>query len=124
MKPYTFTGRVHRVYPVQTFSSGFKKRLVVLEEPDAKYPTFVAFEFLKDKADSVGNLRQGEPVSVEFYPEAHENPKKEGQWFSSNKAVKLEKMVGSANGDEVELVKAKAPEPEAEPEPTIDDMPF
>ena len=127
---FTYTGRVHFIGQTQTFPSGFGKRTLVLEssDPGEKWPVRAAFEFVKTKnVDGTANLNgftKGETVTVTFAPEARENSKNPGQWFSSNRAWKIVRSTGNeAEPTDLPLTPATP----AEPEPTeevVDDMPF
>lgn len=93
----TYRGTIHRIMPVETFQSGFRKRNVVLKTEDgqSKYPDYALFEFVKfssGTADTTAipdGFREGEKVTVEFYLQAHESKAKPGQWFGSCRAVAM-----------------------------------
>lgn len=127
MQKYKFLGRVHQVLPLQTFPSGFAKRTLVVEADvaDGKWRDFAAFEFAKgskpgaqDRTAPLGMLHEGDEVEVTFVPEARENPKKAGQWFTSNRGLDLRVVAGQGGT-------ADAPAPEPAPSPADDgDLPF
>ena len=62
---YEITGTVYQIGEEQTFSSGFRKRQLVIETP-GEYPQQIAIEFIKDKCDTLDNYRVGETVTVMF----------------------------------------------------------
>ena len=123
---YTYTGRVHFIGQTQTFPSGFGKRMLILDasEPEDKWPTRAAFEFLKtrntDGTAKLDGYRKGETVTVTFVPDARDNPKNPEQWFSSNKAFKI---VRAAEPTDLPLTPATPSEPEPTEE-VVEDMPF
>ncbi len=45
---------------------GFRKRLLVLEQPNDRFPNFVPIEFTQDACDSVDSLSIGDEVEVIF----------------------------------------------------------
>lgn len=131
MSPYTFKGKVHEVGKLQTFQSGFAKRsLVLVEDPNAKYPNYAVFDFLKTKNGDgtleLNKLVEGMTVEVKFYTQANESKKTNGMWFCSNRGVEI-KVVG----EQVEIPTTRKPvPPPAEPPASVsmddmpDDMPF
>ena len=125
MEAYKFTGRVHSVSQTQTWPSRFAKRTLVLcqEREGGKYKSFLALDFTKserrDNTKMLDNLRQGEAVEVSFYVESREG-KNAGQWFTSCRAVKLERL--ASGGVDINLVGVSGKEPEDVEDNT--DMPF
>jgi hypothetical protein len=126
MESYKYRGTVHYISQVQSFASGFAKRMLVLKEQgESKYPNYAAFEFTrskdgtKDGTKMLDKLLEGMEVEVSFYPSANESKTKPGSWFTSNRAVKLER-IGAA---EV-TIPTKDDADGGEPEPDLDDMPF
>ena len=73
-----------------------------------------------DDTRLLDNLRQGEAVEVSFFIDSREG-KTAGQWFTSARGVKIEKLAGTGGG-EVDLVKEGASEPE--PTEADADLPF
>ncbi len=59
------TGKVHHIGEVQTFASGFTKRVLVIET-DEKYPQTVPVEFAKDKTAKLDGLNIGQQVTVSY----------------------------------------------------------
>jgi hypothetical protein len=106
---YEMTGLVHRVLDEQTFASGFRKRDLILTNDlgeNPKYPKFVPFTFKRDRADTIGGLRQGQRVKVVFALEGREN---NGRYYPDITGIKVE-MLG---GESTET-----------PPPADDDAPF
>lgn len=58
------TGIVKVIEDTQTFASGFQKRVIVVETPDAKYPQFIPIEFLKDNITKLDPLCAGQQVEI------------------------------------------------------------
>lgn len=63
---YELSGTVKVVFELQTFSSGFSKRELVVSVPDGSYTQDISLEFIKDKADLIDDLRVGEQVTISF----------------------------------------------------------
>jgi hypothetical protein len=59
------TGKVHHIGELQTFASGFSKRVLVIET-DEKYPQTIPVEFAKEKTALLDGLAVGQEVTV-FY---------------------------------------------------------
>lgn len=60
-------GIVHLIEETKTYGQkGFRKRLVVLEQPNDRFPNFVPIEFTQDACDSVDELGVGDDVEVNF----------------------------------------------------------
>ena len=64
---FDYTGVVEEVLPVQTFSSGFTKRdLIVGNDVDSssKYPNPVKFSFKKDNCSLLDTVSKGQRVKL------------------------------------------------------------
>jgi hypothetical protein len=59
----TVTGTVHHIGPVETFSSGFTKRTLVVHN-GSEYDPLVPIEFKKDKGGLLDRLKVGQSVAV------------------------------------------------------------
>ena len=82
-RPFEYKGFVHQVGQTVTFPSGFAKReLVLVEDPNANYKDYAAFEFLKtknrDNTTLLDGLRKGQAVTVKFCLSANESKKSPG----------------------------------------------
>jgi len=64
---YEFSGKVHEVCDVQTFSSGFSKRELIVEEDGRRqYPNHVTFNFKRENASKLDGVKVGDRVTVTF----------------------------------------------------------
>lgn len=63
---FEISGTVKRIFPEQTFESGFNKREFVLTTENDKYPQDIKFECHKDRVELINGLKPGEPVQVRF----------------------------------------------------------
>ena len=97
---YTFTGTVKKVGDVQTFSSGFTKRELVVTSEEERYPQNVAFEFLKERADMLDGVRESDRVTVHFDISSREWAAPDGsvKYFTSLRAWKLDKSDEAGGG--------------------------
>ena len=68
MALYDFSGKIVDIGETQTFGAkGFKKRkFVVMEDSDSKYPNEVEFTCTKDKCDELDGMQKGQHVKIRF----------------------------------------------------------
>ena len=60
-------GIVHLIEETKTYGQkGFRKRLVVLEQDNGRFPNFVPLEFVQDNCDSADDLAVGNDVEVSY----------------------------------------------------------
>ncbi len=60
-------GLVHMIEETKTFGQkGFRKRLVVLEQPGDRFTNYVPIEFTQDSCDRVDSLSLGQEIEVSF----------------------------------------------------------
>jgi hypothetical protein len=122
-RPFEYKGFVHQVGQTVTFPSGFAKReLVLVEDPNANYKDYAAFEFLKtknrDNTTLLDGLRKGQAVTVKFCLSANESKKSPGSWFGSARGIEVAADGGSQS-------EAPAPaEPEDDGLADADGLPF
>ena len=93
---YEFIGKVRSVGELQTFSSGFTKRdLVVEEERAGNWPNVVAFAFKKERVALLDGMVSGTRVKVGFAVDGREwtDPKTgKVRYFSDLTALRLERL--------------------------------
>lgn len=89
-------GTLKKIFEIQTFQSGFQKREAVILT-DEQYPQSVIIEFLSDKIDLLGKVKEGDKVKIGINIRGREwtNPQGEVKYFNSITAWKLEKEEGS-----------------------------
>lgn len=67
-----FTGKIVKILPVKTFSSGFTKRTIVIKEnKESKYENIVPFVLKKDKCALGDHLAEDALVKVHFVIDGH-----------------------------------------------------
>lgn len=119
-----FVGRVVYVGPTEELGKTekkFYKRQIIVDDAEvgAKWPNEVAFESTGDKCQYLDGYKEGDVVTIEFYPcgRRWKNPKTgKDSWFTSNRIGFISK--GEDAGD--------ATEAEEMPESVddVDQMPF
>lgn len=63
---YEFTGTVTEVCAVQTFSSGFSKRELIVREEQGEWSRNITFNFKKDHISQLDGVGVGDRVAVMF----------------------------------------------------------
>jgi len=124
---FDYTGVIEDVLPVQTFSSGFTKRDVIVGndvDSPSKYPNPVKFTFKKDNCALLDGLKKGQRVTIHFVVDGRRWDGPKGtQYFVDLTGLKIEVL--HADGTSTEPVPAPA-EPSDFPADAgdVDDMPF
>lgn len=83
---YELEGSIKVIGEVQEFSSGFKKREIVVTVPDDKYPQDIKLEVMKEKCDALDQFSVNEEVSVSFNVRGNEY---NGKFYTSLQAWKI-----------------------------------
>ena len=63
---YEMTGPVVHVGETEQVSEKFRKRLLVVELEDDKYPQTIAFDVVQDKCDDLDAINVGDRLTVHF----------------------------------------------------------
>lgn len=63
---FEISGSIKKVFPEQTFGSGFAKREFVLTTEAERYPQDIKFECVKDKIAQLAAVKLGDKVKVSF----------------------------------------------------------
>ena len=124
---YEYTGVVEAVMAVETSSSGFTKRDLILGDENnatSKYPNYIKFTFKKDNCSLLDGIQKGQKAKVRF---AIDGRKREGgtkgvQYFVDLTVLKVEVL--NADGTSTEPVPPPAEPDFPEDAGMVDDMPF
>ena len=111
---FSTSGKIKRIFDLQTFNSGFTKREFVVTVPD-KYPQDLCFGALKEKTSMLDSVKEGDEVTVQFDIAGREY---NGRYYVNLNAWKLEKGAAPQSGDEPPM-----PEDTTDYSPA-DDVPF
>lgn len=84
---YTMTGTIKKIFPTQTFPSGFSKREFVVTSSEDRFPQDVKFDCLKEKEEILQGAKEGDTVTVHFDIRGREY---NGRYFVDLNAWKLE----------------------------------
>ena len=95
------SGKVYKVLPLQTFESGFTKRVAVIET-EGEYPQKLPIEFLKDRTVMLDDITEGQIVTVDYDLRGSEWNDK---FFLSAVAWKIDAKTSPSMEKAVEVVK-------------------
>lgn len=104
---YQLTGSIKKIFDTQTFPSGFSKREFVVSAQDGSFVQDIKFDCLKEKAEILGDVSEGDEVTVHFDIGGREY---NGRYFVNLNAWRLEK--GNAGGGGGAATKDEPPLPE------------
>ena len=91
-------GTIKKISDLQTFSSGFQKKEVVLLTEE-QYPQPINIEFLQDKVDSLNNFKENDKVKISINLRGREwtSPQGEVKYFNSITGWRIEKLEDGFN---------------------------
>ena len=123
---YEHTGVVEEVMSIQTFSSGFTKRDIIIGndvDSQSKYPNPVKFSFKKDNCALLDGITKGQRAKVRFVIDGRrwEGPKGV-QYFVDLTGLKIEVL--NSDGTSTEPVPAPPEMDMPASADDLDDMPF
>lgn len=123
-------GTIKKIGDIQTFSSGFQKREMVLVTQE-QYPQPIAIEFVQDKVDLPDSHKEGDEVTVGINIRGREwtSPQGEVKYFNSIVGWKI--IAATKERQAPEPTPAKPAKAESEPAPADpfdddddDELPF
>lgn len=82
-----FTGKIREVGEIQSFSSGFKKRVVEIELETNKYPNVIPVTFKKDDCSIADGFQKGDIVTVTGFLQGNIYTKKDASGKSVGKTM-------------------------------------
>jgi hypothetical protein len=95
-------GIVHLIEQTKTFGQkGFRKRTVVLEQENGRFPNYIPIEFLQDACDRVDDLNVGDEIEVTYRLSGRKwqkDPNSEVKYFLSCEATGF-RLVGAGATD-------------------------
>ena len=117
-----FTGKVHKIFPVQELKNNFSKRDFVLLDDTTQYPQYITFQLTKDRCSLIDKYKEGDSIKVTFNLNGREwtNPEGKVVYFNSLVAWKIEPADGSSSSRDA----GAAGELPDEMIANSDDMPF
>lgn len=98
------SGIVHLIEETKTYGQkGFRKRLVVLEQPRDRFTNYIPVEFTQDSCDSVDQLNLGDEIEVNFRMNGRRwqrDANSEVKYFSNAEAFGFKILSGGGSNDE------------------------
>ncbi len=95
-------GIIHLIEETKTFGQkGFRKRVVVLEQPGDRFTNYIPVEFTQDACDRVDALSLGQEVEVSFRLSGRRwqrDPSSEVKFFVNPEASNFKVISGDAGG--------------------------
>lgn len=91
-------GKVKKIFKTQTFSSGFKKKEMVITT-ESTYPQDILIEFIQDKISLLDNLSKNDKIKVFINIRGREWKNSEGitKYFNSIQGWKIDDIVKSSS---------------------------
>ena len=90
-------GVVHLVEETKTYGQkGFRKRLVVLEQDNGRFTTFIPVEFIQDNCEKADDFNEGDELEVSYRLNGRKwqrDADSEVKWFLSAEALDF-KLLG------------------------------
>ncbi len=97
-------GVVHVVEETKTFGQkGFRKRLVVLEQDNGRFQSYIPVEFIQDGCDQVDGLQTGSEIEVTYRLNGRKwqrDPSSEVKYFLSCEALSFKVLGGAEMADD------------------------
>lgn len=114
-------GVVHLVEEPKTYGArGFRKRTVVLEQPDGRFTNYIPVEFVQSDCELADGVEVGQEVEVTYRLKGRRwqrDENSEVKFFLNAEAFEIEVLEGGGA--------AASPPPDDEPPPIDDDeIPF
>lgn len=104
MSDATVRGTVHVVEETKTYGQkGFRKRMVVLEQNDGRFPAYIPIDFIQDGCDTVDGLEVGQQVEITYRLGGRKwqrDQNSEVKYFLSAEAQSFRVLEGASGGDE------------------------
>ncbi|MBL8888960.1 MAG: DUF3127 domain-containing protein [Planctomycetaceae bacterium] len=119
-------GIIHLIEETKTFGQkGFRKRVVVLEQPGDRFTNYIPIEFTQDACDKVDSLSLGQEVEVTFRLSGRRwqrDPNSEVKFFVNPEAWNFKVVTGDTNSKAASVESANDEFAQASYEE--DDIPF
>jgi hypothetical protein len=97
-------GTVHVIEETKTYGqSGFRKRLVVLEQDKGRFVNYVPVEFVQDNCDTVDDLNVGDEVEITYRLNGRKwqrDPQSEVKYFLNAEALNFQVLQAKGGSDD------------------------
>lgn len=87
------SGTVKKIFDMQTFESGFRKRELILTTNE-QYPQHLSIEFVQEKTDLLNDLKPGNEIKISINLRGREwtNPEGVTKYFNTIQGWRIEKI--------------------------------
>jgi len=113
MSEATVQGVVHLVEETKTYGQkGFRKRLVVLEQSNGRFPNFIPVEFIQDGCDMADGIKTGSTIEVTYRLSGRKwqrDANSEVKFFLSAEALSYKTLEAASSGDDAPPVMEEPP---------------
>ncbi len=96
------TGKVSVIEETKTYGQkGFRKRMVVIEQDNGRFPNHVPFDFIQDACDEVDQMSVGAEVEISFRLSGRKwqrDPSSEVKYFLNAEATGFKVISGGGSG--------------------------
>ena len=96
-----FTGKVSVIEETKTYGQkGFRKRMVVIEQDNGRFPNHVPFDFIQDSCDEVDQMTVGAEVEISFRLSGRKlqrDPQSEVKYFLNAEATSFKILSGASD---------------------------
>ncbi len=96
-------GIVHVVEETKTYGQkGFRKRLVVLEQDNGRFSSYIPIDFIQDGCDQVDGLNVGDEVEITYRLSGRKwqrDPSSEVKYFLSAEAIQFQVLGSNGSPD-------------------------
>ena len=115
------SGKIYKVDETKQVTERFRKRELVVEIEDGRYPQTVLFQLTGDRCEMLDGFAVGDEIKLDFNLRGREwtSPKGEVKFFNSLDVYRLEKL-GAQQGQSAD----EPPLPDEPPGWVDDDLPF
>lgn len=92
-------GVVHMIEETKTFGQkGFRKRTVVLEQENGRFPNFIPLDFTRDNCELADDLAVGDEIEISYLlggRKWQKDPSSEVKFFLSAEAMSFKKLTAA-----------------------------
>jgi hypothetical protein len=122
-------GKVHVIEETKSFGqSGFRKRLIVIEQDKGRFTNYIPVEFTNDSCDTLDELRVGDEVEIPYRLNGRKwqrDPQSEVKFFLNAEGLAFHVLGGNDAADPGQSSSPFSDAPELNPPlPNEDDVPF
>ncbi len=113
MNEATVQGVVHLVEETKTYGQkGFRKRLVVLEQSNGRFPNYIPVEFIQDGCDVADGIKTGSTIEVNYRLSGRKwqrDSNSEVKYFLSAEAMSFKTLESTGSTDSAPPVNEEPP---------------